>query len=107
MLPIPTNSVPAGPGALAAVNTWTSPEPIQSLGHTNTQNRQSYEHLRKEPAIARIVIADEDGNTSTYFVCRAMPVTVRESNAILARYRAPVGRLASLPVGSEFALRRG
>lgn len=60
--------------------------------------------MAREPAIARVVVADEDGKKSTYYICRATPITGIQN---LASYRAPVGRLASLQIGAEFSLPGG
>jgi hypothetical protein len=57
-----------------------------------------------EPAVARIVVADEGGKTTTYFICKTTPVVVKGRDAKLASYHSPAGRLASLPIGSEFSL---
>lgn len=98
-------SAPAlGIDALASVNTLTSGAAVQRLGQINRENLESYQILTQEPAIARIAVVDEDGQQRVYYICRTTPIT---SVPNLASYRAPVGRLASLPVGSEFALPNG
>lgn len=93
-----------GPNVLANVNTMTSDSAIQRLGQINQANRESYHVLASEPAIARVVVADEEGEQRTYYFCRTTPVS---GFPRFASYRAPVGRLASLPVGSEFTLPDG
>ena len=93
-----------GTASLASVNTMTSNSAIQKLDQISQANRESYQILAHEPAIARVVVADEDGEQRTYYICRTMPIS-GVSN--LASYRAPVGRLASLPIGSEFSLPNG
>src|SRR5437660_1619409 len=87
-----------GPDVLANVNTMTSGAAIQQLGQIYQANRESYQVLASEPAIARVVVADEEGEQRTYYICRTTPVSGFPN---LASYRAPVGRLASLPIGSE------
>lgn len=93
-----------GSDALANVNTMTSGAATQSLNQISQANRESYLVLRAEPAIARVVVADEEGEEKTYYICRATPVSGFSN---LASYRAPVGRLASLAIGSEFRLPNG
>lgn len=60
--------------------------------------------LAAEPAIARVVVVDEEGEERIYYICRTSPVSGFPN---LASYRAPVGRLASLAIGSEFTLPNG
>lgn len=60
--------------------------------------------MAAEPAIARVVVVDEEGEERTYYICRTTPVSGFPN---LASYRAPVGRLASLAIGAEFTLPNG
>lgn len=92
-----------GSDALASINTMTSSS-AQRLDQISQTNRESYQALVAEPAIARVVVADEEGEEKTYYICRTMPVSGFPN---LASYRAPVGRLASLAIGSEFTLPNG
>jgi hypothetical protein len=93
-----------GSDALASINTMTSSSAIQRLDQISQANRESYQVLVAEPAIARVVVVDEDGEEKTYYICRTTPVSGFPN---LASYRAPVGRLASLAVGAEFTLPNG
>lgn len=93
-----------GSDALASINTMTSSSAIQKLDQISQANRESYQVLAAEPAIARVVVVDEDGEERTYYICRTTPVSGFPN---LASYRAPVGRLASLAVGAEFTLPNG
>lgn len=93
-----------GPDALASINTMTSGSALQRLGQINQSNRESYKVLAAEPAIARVVVEDLEGEQRTYYICRTTPVSGFNN---LASYRAPIGRLASLSVGSSFALPNG
>ena len=93
-----------GSDALASINTMTSSSAIQRLDQISQANRESYQVLVAEPAIARVVVADEEGDEKTYYICRTTPVSGFPN---LASYRAPVGRLASLAIGSEFTLPNG
>jgi DNA polymerase III delta prime subunit len=93
-----------GSDALASVNTMTSSSAIQKLNQISQANRESYQILAAEPAIARVVVVDEEGDKRTYYICRTTPVSGFQN---LASYRAPVGRLASLAIGAEFTLPNG
>ncbi|MFN3842708.1 MAG: ATP-binding domain-containing protein [Rehaibacterium terrae] len=84
---------------LAGINTLTSGSAIQRLREINSQNRASYELLSREPAIARVVVEDEEGERQTYYFCRG---DQGMANLGVISYRAPIGRLASLPIGEEF-----
>lgn len=93
-----------GPAALVNINTMTSGSAIQNLGQISQANRESYQKLADEPAIARVVVVDGEGAEKTYYICRTTPVSGFPN---LASYRAPVGRLASLSVGAEFTFPDG
>jgi len=93
-----------GSDSLASINTMTSSSAIQRLDQISQANRESYQVLVAEPAIARVVVVDEEGEEKTYYICRTTPVSGFPN---LASYRAPVGRLASLAIGAEFTLPNG
>ncbi|GMU69043.1 MAG: hypothetical protein AMXMBFR37_13750 [Steroidobacteraceae bacterium] len=93
-----------GSDALASINTMTSSSAIQKLDQISQANRESYQVLAVEPAIARVVVMDEEGEERIYYICRTSPVSGFPN---LASYRAPVGRLASLAIGTEFTLPNG
>jgi hypothetical protein len=93
------NLVPSTANMLASVNTFNSQNVLQSLRRKDEENREDLIRLAHEPAIARIVVRDEDGKQRTYYVCRA---SAGDAKAMLISYRAPIGRLASLPPGSVF-----
>ena len=93
-----------GSDTLASINTMTSSSAIQRLDQISQANRESYRVLVAEPAIARVVVIDEEGEEKTYYICRTTPVSGIPN---LASYRAPVGRLASLAIGAEFTLPNG
>lgn len=93
-----------GSDTLASFNSMTSSPAIQRLDQISQANRESYLALMDEPAIARVVVVDEDGKEKIYYICRTTPVSGFPN---LASYRAPVGRLASLAIGAEFTLPNG
>ena len=98
------NAPNLGTDALVVAQTFTGGAAVQRLGQISQENLESYQILAREPAIARVAVVDEDGQQRVYYICRTTPIT---GVANLASYRAPVGRLASLPVGSEFSLPNG
>lgn len=85
--------------SLASVNTMTSAQTIKHIEKVNQANRESYQRLAIEPAIARVIVADECDKKSTYYICRANQ-GILGLNTV--SYRAPIGRLASLTVGETF-----
>lgn len=93
-----------GSGAFASMNTLTSGGAVDTLNRINSENKQSYRILTREPAIARVVVSNESDDKKIYYICRTSPVSGFTN---LASYRAPIGRLASLEIGSEFRLPNG
>ena len=91
-------------GALAAPNMWTSTKAINNLEQIRQANIEGYNKLLHEPAIARVIVAEYDGNQTTYYICRTAPPPGLDKGILLASYRSPVGRLAALPVGAEHTL---
>lgn len=89
----------AGVESFAAINELTAARAVQNLGRIQTELAAAFRKLREEPAIARLVVADEDDRRETLYVCRATPV---QSSVALCSSLGPKGRLASLPVG-DFA----
>jgi len=88
--------------ALATMQTFTGGNSLDTLSRTQQESQSSLYLLSSEPAIARLVFDDEDGKRKTMFICRASPVTLDGSDdTLLASYRAPLGRLASLPPGEH------
>jgi len=93
--------------SLAPMSPLTSEKAIGKIRQINDFNRMSLQCLQHEPAIARIVANNQDGDKLTYFICRTTPVMIQGANSQFASYRSPVGRLASLPVGEELQLPNG
>lgn len=94
-----------GSSAFASVNTMTAVSAMQRLEEINFANLTANQVLAREPAIARVVVVDTAGAEQTYYICRAAPVS--GVPGLLASRNAPVGRLASLPVGAEFKMPNG
>lgn len=89
-----------------ADNSWTSPEPDRNRRRIDQENAEGHRLLSLEPAIARVAVVDEDGSRTTYYICRAAPVSIADKRIKLASYRSPVGRLAALPIGADHTLLR-
>ncbi|XUY30435.1 ATP-binding domain-containing protein (plasmid) [Agrobacterium sp. rho-8.1] len=92
------------PSIQIADNSWTNPNADQNRRRIDEETAQTHRLLIEEPAIARVSVADEDGETTDYYICRTSPVPLTNKGVKLASYRSPVGRLASLPVGSDHTL---
>jgi hypothetical protein len=75
---------------------------LDAIGETRASELRL---LSVEPAIARIVAIDEAGKARTYFTSRATPHRSPRDESAVASYRSPIGRLASLPVGSDIELK--
>jgi hypothetical protein len=90
-----------GVSVLAVVNTLTAEKAVQNLESLNETRLRELRVLSVEPAIARIVAEDEGGTQKTYFISRATPHRGPQDGSAAASYRAPIGRLAALPVGAD------
>jgi hypothetical protein len=96
---------PATANVFASVNTLTSQSAMQSLSRMDEERRDALETLSREPAIARVVAVNDQGDSVTYFISRATPFGPQAEGVKVASYRSPLGRLASLPVGAELEFR--
>ena len=85
-------------------NTMTGTPGLTEIQVSTGISRISYEILSKEPAIARVVAIASDGTQCVYYICRTTPIDEIDN---FASYRAPVGRLASLPIGEKLTLPNG
>ncbi|MGE3993614.1 hypothetical protein [Pseudorhodoplanes sp.] len=95
----------SGMNVLAAVNTLNAEKALRNLEGINEARRRELRVLSTEPAIARIVAEDENGQRKTYFISRATPHSKARDGSAVASYRAPLGRLAALPVGDDLDVR--
>src|SRR3546814_4189403 len=86
--------------SLATINTLNTAKVIQAFDDINLAKHQNSHILEQEPTIARVVVTTEAGDQRVYYICRATPVL--GATGILASYKAPVGRLASLFFGDSF-----
>jgi hypothetical protein len=90
--------------ALASVNSLTSTHALNRLGSISNANREAAQALANEPAIARVTVEDDSGKVRNIYICRAAPISGFQN---LASYRAPVGRLAAMPILSRVTLPGG
>ncbi len=59
---------PAGPESFANINTFTSTETLRTQDRINRENAEGFKLLMREPAIARVVVADEGDNRRVYYI---------------------------------------
>lgn len=90
--------------SLASANTFTGGQALQNLGDISKSNRDGCADLKREPAIARLVLVDESGCQRVVYIARKSNLALR-SGRQLASYASPIGRLAELPVGEERSVR--
>lgn len=90
----------SGAGSLASVNTFTGGQAADNISRIARENRETLLALRKEPAIARLLIEDEDGQQRVVYIARRGSVSLT-TGAQLASYGSPLGRLAELPLGDD------
>lgn len=91
---------PAGAGAFASVNSFTS-DAVDNLTTIGRDERENWSRLRSEPAIARLLVRDEEDHEQTIYITRGSTPSSAPNNPKIASYRSPLGRLATLPAGSE------
>lgn len=85
--------------AFASINQATAEKLIRNLGEMQQGRELDCRKLLLQPAVARLVIADEDNNQETLFFSAAGtvdPITVK-----LCSYMSAKGQLASLSVGDS------
>jgi hypothetical protein len=87
-----------GANVLASINTLTTRRAAEYIERLMQEERESFQFLSREPAIARVRVRDQDGVESTIFICRTTPIS---TNSTYASNRSSLGRLAALPVGQR------
>lgn len=90
--------------AFANINTLTSAAAVKQYNDISRASREASEILRREPAVARVIAEDNDGQLRTIYICRTSPI---QSVHQFASYRAPLGRLASLQIGANLTVPSG
>ena len=89
---------------LTRVNTLNEGGAAARLSGIRRETEDACRQLSREPAIARVVAENEYGERQTYFVTRSTPVLTESSGAKMVGYRAPLGRLAALPLQTPQAI---
>ena len=89
------------PESIGVMNPAREVAALQTLERINRDKAASFLTLSREPAIARVVVADESGALHTYYVCRASPPASLNGVPLIS-YRSPMGALASRTVGATF-----
>lgn len=87
-----------GQNVFATMNTLTSGSAFDKHEDRMQRQRESLRILSREPAIARVVVEDQQGVESTIYVCRTTPIS--NSSGYASNY-SPLGRLAALPTGQK------
>lgn len=85
--------------ALASINQMTSSNVAAEMQQINDQRLSDCVRLLREPAIARLVIADEDDNRQTLYISSAG--TVGPLSVAFSSYMSPKGQLAALNIGES------
>ena len=85
--------------SFAHVNTATSDRLAADLRQRNEDKIGNLQRLCREPAIARLVIEDDEEKVETLYISPAGTVDTR--NVRLCSYMAPKGRLTPFAVGEE------
>ena len=90
-----------GPSAesLAPLNTLTTEKAVGKLNEIGREMLNGHQILAREPAIARVIAADEADKHTTFYISRFAPSGLLDAGVRFASYNAPVGRLASLRPG--------
>lgn len=100
------SGAPGGSSTSIVRNTFTEQEAIRTHNRITQENLEGSRILTREPAIARVVVVDEDGQKTTYYFSRAAAAPLPDKRLKFASYRSRVGRLAELSIGDGYGLLR-
>jgi superfamily I DNA/RNA helicase len=89
-----------GRNSFASVNTMTGNNSFQNLDKIQRNNREQLVTLCNEPAIARLVIEDNNERQRIIYIARSSNLPL-PSGKTFASYKSPLGRLAEVPLGDE------
>lgn len=92
------------PDVLTTANTVNDMKGLISIGQIRHSEQQDHRTLANTPVTARIVCVDKSGKRQVFFISPVASALTRIGEARVASYRAQIGRIASLPVGSTFSL---
>lgn len=87
------------PGDLANPNQMTSPSLMTDMQNRNRERTSNLRELRRKPAIARLVIADEDDNRETLYVALNAEIDVAGTRICSYLANRGKGRLIARQVG--------
>lgn len=90
-----------------ANNTFTNGNADQNIQRGRAEIETGYRGIATEPALARVVVEREDGTRKTYYFCRNSSLDGLPPYLSLASLKASLGRMASIPVGSDYDLPNG
>ena len=75
---------------------------IKNLGRGRQENLENYRKLVRNPTNTRVVTKNKKEEKEIYYVSQATPPSSKYADNIwVVSYHAPIGRLASLPVGEK------
>ena len=87
-----------------ARNTFTDTAAVNSHSQINHELATGYEKLKREPAVARVVVTNDDGKKRIYYISRPTNIEIPDKSVTVASYYSQAGRLAALSVGSDYHL---
>lgn len=91
-----TTASPAS--VLIGGNAFNNGRAFQSVANRAASAQESWQALRQEPSIARLLLEDDDGARRVLYIARRSGQKL-QSGRELASYGSPLGRLAELTVG--------
>jgi hypothetical protein len=94
---------PSGLDSFASINQATAEKVVENLRAIQSGREIDCRRLINEPAIARLIIADDDDNQEVLYVSPAG--TIGAVPFAFCSYLSPKGNLASYPVGTYRAIR--
>lgn len=87
------------PSDLANPNQMTSPGLMADMQNRNRERTSNLQELRRKPAIARLVIADEHNNRETFYVALNAEIDIAGTKICSYLANRGKGRLIARPVG--------
>ena len=90
-----------------ANNTFTNGSADQKFQSVRADLKAGYEGIAAEPALARVVVERKNGTRDTYYFSRNNSLDCSPPYLRFTSLKAPVGRMASIPVGDEYDLPSG
>lgn len=85
--------------AFASANSFTMGEALRNITEVDVTQREACERLAREPAIARVIVEEEDGTRKTFFIARGAAQAPSVEGVNVASYHSETGRLAASSPG--------